>query len=99
MIIEVMRYAGSHVGDSILEPLLSDDALAFRGRQEMDARAQPWVEHAAAVPWRDELPAPGTLVEFTHGVTGQRLRAKVTGIELVMRDGKVETNISMEQPL
>ena len=96
-VIDVYRGDGLRGGSPIVEPLLSDEALIQRGIAEMDANAHACNRVELAVVFRPGLRL-GQIVEATDPSTALPYRAKVTGIEITVAEGLIETRLALEQP-
>lgn len=97
MIIEVYRGDGLREGTPITEPLLAGDALIHRGLAEMDANAQAFNRVEMAVVFRPGFRL-GQIVEATDPSTASPYRAKVTGIQIRVAEGVIDTRLDLEQP-
>lgn len=97
MIIEVYRGDGLREGAPIVEPLLSDDALLARGIAEMEANAHACNRVELEVVFRPGLRL-GQLVEVSDPSAARPYRAKLTGIQISVSQGAIETRINLEQP-
>lgn len=97
MIIEVYRGDGQRIGQPIVEPLLSDDALIHRGTAEMDANAHAFNQVEMAVVFRPGFRL-GQIVEATDPSTVRPYRAKLTGIQITVSEAAIETHLTLEQP-
>lgn len=97
MIIEVYRGDGQRIGQPIVEPLLSDDALIHRGTAEMEANAHAFNQIEMAVVFRLGFRL-GQIVEATDPSTARPYRAKLTGIQITVSEAAIETHLTMEQP-
>ena len=97
MIIEVYRDDGLRIGQPIVEPLLSDDALIQRGTAEMDANAHAFNQVEMAVVFRPGFRL-GQIIEATDPSTARPYRAKVTGIQISVSQAAIDLHLTLEQP-
>lgn len=97
MIIDVYRGDGQRIGQPIVEPLLSDDALIHRGTAEMDANAHAFNQVEMAVVFRPGFRL-GQIVEATDPSTARPYRAKLTGVQITVSEAAIEAHLTLEQP-
>jgi hypothetical protein len=97
MIIEAYRSDGRRMGSPVVEPLLSDSALIFRGSAEMDAHAHQINQISMSVVFRPGFRL-GQIVEATDPSSSAPYRAKLTGIQITVSEALIETQLTLEQP-
>lgn len=95
--IEVYRGAGDQPGAPIIEPLLSDAALAIRGRAEMDQHGQQSQRADLEILFRAGL-QPGLLLELDDMARETPMRAKVTGVSVRLDAGRIDCTLTTEEP-
>lgn len=96
--IIVLRGAGDKRGDDIVDPLLSQPVAAVeRGRNELDARAQPMQPIQLKIVFRTGL-ALGQLVEVVDAMQGAVWRGKVAGISHRVEGGDLHTVLDILRP-
>ncbi len=96
--IFVQRYVGDKRGEDIIDPLLSDLAVALaRGRTELDKTALPQQPVQLAVRFRTGIRL-GQLAEAHDAMQGVSWRGKIAGISHKISNGQVYTTLDVTRP-
>lgn len=94
--IEVYRGDGSRQAADVVEPLLADSVLIYRGKAEMDADTAPMFKVGAEVVYRKSVRL-GQLVSVRNIATSKNFRAKVTGVSMELKHGEATMNLVLER--
>jgi hypothetical protein len=94
--IEVYRGAGDIMGEPIIEPILSADALLVRGRAEMDQHAHPVMSIDVDAVFRAGLRVGQLCALADPSMIGGVRRGKLTGIGLRFDGQQIQCALTVE---
>ena len=96
--ITCIRYAGDIQGDPVVEPILSADALVYRGTAELDGNAQQKTSVTINTVYSESV-FLGDLISVADPNQPLPFKAKVVGMSIDLSHGSATQTFTLERPI